>query len=156
VLEALMGNQDLWNSTALFVTYDEHDGYFDHVLPPAPETSVKNEFIDGLPIGFGSRVPMIIASPWTRGGYVDSNTYNHTSMLQFLETWSGVRAHNITGWRRSVASDLTAAFDFACPDFSIPDLPDTVPLITQSDEEENFPPVTTPPEGGQAFPVQEP
>ena len=156
VLEALMGNQDLWNSTALFVTYDEHDGYFDHVLPPAPETSVKNEFIDGLPIGFGSRVPMIIASPWTRGGYVDSNTYNHTSMLQFLETWTGVRARNITGWRRSVAGDLTAAFDFARPDFSIPDLPDTVPLITQSDEEENFPPVTTPPEGGQTFPVQEP
>ena len=156
VLEALMGNQDLWNSTALFITYDEHDGYFDHVLPPAPETSVKNEFIDGLPIGFGSRVPMIIASPWTRGGYVDSNTYNHTSMLQFLETWTGVRARNITGWRRSVAGDLTAAFDFARPDFSIPHLPDTVPLITQSDEEENFPPVTTPPEGGQTCPVQEP
>ena len=152
VLEALMGNQDLWNSTALFVTYDEHDGYFDHVLPPAPETSVKNEFIDGLPIGFGSRVPMIIASPWTRGGYVDSNTYNHTSMLQFLETWTGVRARNITGWRRSVAGDLTAAFDFARPDFSIPDLPDTVPLITQSDEEESFPPVTTPPAGRAGVP----
>ena len=155
VLEALMGNRDLWNTTALFVTYDEHDGYFDHVLPPAPETSVTDEFIDGLPIGFGSRVPMIIASPWTRGGYVDSNTYNHTSMLQFLETWTGVRARNITGWRRSIAGDLTAAFDFARPDFSIPDLPDTVPLITQSDQEENFPPVTTPPEGGQTFPVQE-
>src|SRR5580693_643419 len=155
VLEALMGNRDLWNTTALFVTYDEHDGYFDHVLPPAPETSVTDEFIDGLPIGFGSRVPMIIASPWTRGGYVDSNTYNHTSMLQFLETWTGVRARNITGWRRSVAGDLTAAFDFAHPDFSIPDLPDTVPLITQSDQEENFPPVATPPEGEQTFPVQE-
>jgi phospholipase C len=155
VLEALMGNRDLWNTTALFVTYDEHDGYFDHVLPPAPETSVTDEFIDGLPIGFGSRVPMIIASPWTRGGYVDSNTYNHTSMLQFLETWTGVRARNITGWRRSVAGDLTAAFDFAHPDFSVPDLPDTVPLITQSDQEENFPPVMTPPEGGQTFPVQE-
>jgi len=156
VLEALMGNQDLWNTTALFITYDEHDGYFDHVLPPAPETSVRDEFIDGLPIGFGNRVPMIIASPWTRGGYVDSNTYDHTSMLQFLETWTGVRAHNITNWRRSVAGDLTAAFDFTRPDFSIPDLPDTVPLITQSDEEENFPPVTAPPEGGQMFPAQEP
>jgi phospholipase C len=156
VLEALMSNQDLWNTTALFITYDEHDGYFDHVLPPAPDASVKDEFIDGLPIGFGNRVPMIIASPWTRGGYVDSNTYNHTSMLQFLETWTGVRAHNITDWRRSVAGDLTAAFGFARPDFSIPDLPDTVPLITQSDEEEKFPPVTTPPEGEQTFPVQEP
>jgi phospholipase C len=155
VLEALMGNQELWNSTALFVTYDEHDGYFDHVVPPAPDASQQNEFIDGLPIGFGPRVPMIIASPWTRGGYVDSSTYNHTSMLQFLETWTGVRARTITDGRRSIAGDLTAAFDFAHPDFSIPDLPDTVPLITQSDEEENFPPVTTPPEGSQAFPVQE-
>jgi phospholipase C len=155
VLEALMGNQELWNSTALFVTYDEHDGYFDHVVAPAPDASVSDEFIDGLPIGFGNRVPMIIASPWTRGGYVDSNTYNHTSMLQFLETWTGVRAANITDWRRSVAGDLTAAFDFTRPDFSIPDLPDTVPLIMQSDQEENFPPVTTPPEGGQTFPVQE-
>jgi len=156
VLEALMGNRDLWNTTALFITYDEHDGYFDHVLPPAPDASQKDEFIGGLPIGFGSRVPMIIASPWTRGGYLDSNTYDHTSMLQFLETWTGVRAANITDWRRSVAGDLTAAFDFARPDFSIPDLPDTVPLITQSDEEESFPPVTTPAEGGQTFPVQEP
>jgi phospholipase C len=154
-LEALMGNQELWNSTALFITYDEHDGYFDHVLPPAPDPSVTDEFIDGLPIGFGNRVPMIIASPWTRGGYVDSNTYNHTSMLQFLETWTGVRAANITDWRRSVSGDLTAAFDFAHPDFSIPDLPDTVPLIMQSDQEMSFPPVTTPPEGDQTFPVQE-
>jgi phospholipase C len=156
VLEALMGNQELWNSTALFVTYDEHDGYFDHVLPPAPDASVTNEFIDGLPIGLGNRVPMIIASPWTRGGFVDSNTYNHTSMLQFLETWTGVRAANITSWRRSVTGDLTAAFDFAHPDFSVPDLPDTVPLILQSDEEENFPPVTTPAQGAQTFPAQEP
>jgi phospholipase C len=155
VLEALMGNQDLWNSTALFITYDEHDGYFDHVLPPAPDASVTDEFIDGLPIGFGNRVPMIIASPWTRGGFVDSNTYNHTSMLQFLETWTGVKAANITDWRRSISGDLTAAFDFARPDFSIPDLPDTVPLITQSDEEKSFPPVTTPAEGSQTFPVQE-
>ncbi len=155
VLEALMGNQELWNSTALFVTYDEHDGYFDHVVPPAPDASVTNEFIDGLPIGFGNRVPMIIASPWTRGGFVDSNTYNHTSMLQFLETWAGVRAANITDWRRSISGDLTAAFDFEHPDFSIPDLPDTVPLIMQSDEEKNFPPVTTPAEGAQTFPVQE-
>ena len=118
VLEALMGNQALWETTALFITYDEHDGYFDHVLPPAPETTVTNEFIDGLPIGPARRVPMIICSPWTRGGYVDSNSYDHTSMLRFLETWTGVRAPNITGWRRSVTGDLTAAFDFANPDFS--------------------------------------
>jgi phospholipase C len=77
-------------------------------------------------------------------------------MLQFLETWTGVRADNITGWRRTLAGDLTTAFDFANPDFSIPDLPDTVPLIEQSDEEENFPPVSTPPIGDQMMPSQEP
>jgi Phosphoesterase family len=127
VLEALMGNQALWETTALFITYDEHDGYFDHVLPGSPETTVTNEFIGGLPIGFGPRVPMIICSPWTRGGFVDSNSYDHTSMLRFLETWTGVQAPNITAWRRSVTGDLTAAFDFTGPDFSIPTLPDLHP-----------------------------
>ena len=155
VLEALMSNQALWESTALFITYDEHDGYYDHVPPPAPETSVTNEFIGGLPIGFGPRVPMIICSPWTRGGFVDSNTYDHTSMLRFLETWTGVAAPNITAWRRSLTGDLTAAFDFTSPDFSVPALPDTMPLITQSDAEKSFPAVAAPAEGAQSAPVQE-
>jgi phospholipase C len=155
VLEALMGNQALWETTALFITYDEHDGYFDHVLPGSPETTVTNEFISGQPIGFGPRVPMIVCSPWTRGGYVDSNSYDHTSMLRFLETWTGVPAANITAWRRSVTGDLTAAFDFTSPDFSVPTLPDTVPLITQSDAEKSFPAVAPPAEGAQVMPVQE-
>jgi phospholipase C len=125
-------------------------------VPPAfPEASVTNEFIGGLPIGPGPRVPMIICSPWTRGGYVDSNSYDHTSMLRFLETWTGVKAPNVTAWRRSITGDLTAAFDFGNPDFSIPALPDTVPLITQSDAEKGFPAVTAPAEGAQAQPAQE-
>jgi phospholipase C len=156
VLEALMGNQALWETTALFVTYDEHDGYFDHVLPAAPEATVTDEFIGGLPIGPGSRVPMIVCSPWTRGGFVDSNSYDHTSILRFLETWTGVQAPNITAWRRSVTGDLTAAFDFGHPDYSVPSLPDTVPLITQSDAEKAFPAVAPPAEGAQVMPVQEP
>jgi phospholipase C len=156
VLEALMSNQELWESTALFITYDEHDGYFDHVPPAFPEASVTNEFIGGLPIGPGPRVPMIICSPWTRGGFVDSNSYDHTSVLRFLETWTGVKPPNLTTWRRSVTGDLTAAFDFAHPDFTVPALPDTVPLITQSDAEKSFPAVAAPAEGAQANPVQEP
>ncbi len=99
---------------------------------------------------------MIICSPWTRGGFVDSNTYDHTSMLRFLHTWTGVRPPNVTAWRQSVTGDLTAAFDFANPDFSVPTLPDTVPLITQSDAEKSFPAVTAPAEGTQAVPAQEP
>jgi phospholipase C len=156
VLEAMMGNRELWESSALFVTYDEHDGYFDHVVPPSPETTTPDEFINGLPIGFGNRVPMLISSPWTRGGFVDSNLYDHTSMLRFLETWTGVKADNITAWRRTLSGDLMTAFDFANPDFSVPSLPDTVPLITQSDEEQSFPPITTPTPGDQAMPSQEP
>ena len=66
---------------------------------------------------------MLICSPWTRGGYVDSNVYNHTSMLQFLAAWTGVQPANITPWRASVTGDLTPAFDFQNPDFSIPDIP---------------------------------
>jgi phospholipase C len=98
---------------------------------------------------------MIICSPWTRGGFVDSNSYDHTSMLRFLESWTGVEAPNVTPWRRSVTGDLAAAFDFGRADFSIPALPDTVPLITQSDAEKSFPAVTTPAEGAQAMPAQE-
>ena len=156
VLEALMGNKALWESSALFITYDEHDGYFDHQLPPSPEPVNVNEFIGGLPIGLGTRVPMIVCSPWTRGGFVDSNAYDHTSMLRFLETWTGVKAPNLTAWRRSIVGDLTVAFDFANPDFSVPSLPDTVPLIEQSDEEMKFPPVAPPAAGQQQLPVQEP
>jgi phospholipase C len=155
VLEALMSNRPLWETTALFITYDEHDGYFDHVLPGSPETTVTSEFIGGLPVGFGPRVPMIICSPWTRGGWVDSNRYDHTSMLRFLEAWTGVPAPNITAWRRSVTGDLTAAFDFASPEFSVPTLPDTVALITQSDAEKSSPVVAPPAEGAQVMPVQE-
>jgi phospholipase C len=155
VLDAITGNAALWESTALFITYDEHDGYFDHVLPPAPETTVTNEFISSLPIGMGPRVPMLICSPWTQGGYVDSNTYDHTSMNRFLQTWTGAPLVNVTAWRNSVSGDLTAAFDFANADYSVPALPDTVALITQSDEERSFPAVKPPAEGAQAAPVQE-
>ncbi len=156
VLEALMGNQALWESTALFITHDEHDGYFDHALPPAPEPSYTNEFIGALPIGMGTRVPMIVCSPWTRGGWVDSNTYDHTSMNRFLQTWTGAPLVNVSAWRNLVSGDLTAAFDFANPDFSVPTLPDTVPLITQSDAEKTLPTVKPPASGAQVAPVQEP
>jgi phospholipase C len=155
VLDALMGNPELWETSALFITYDEHDGYFDHALPPAPETAVSNEFVGALPIGFGPRVPMLICSPWTRGGYVDSNIYDHTSMLRFLETWAGVPVPNLTAWRRSVTGDLTAAFDFTDPDVTIPVLPDTVALIARSDAQTSFPPVTAPRSGAQVAPTQE-
>jgi phospholipase C len=154
VLQALFSNPELWRSTALFVTYDEHDGFFDHQLPPAPEVTVTDEYIGGLPAGPGTRVPMLICSPWTRGGYVDSNVYNHTSMLEFLAAWTGVKPANITPWRASVTGNLTAAFDFAHPDFSIPRLPtlDQTWALTQLTGGSTTPPA----EGDQQMPAQEP
>jgi phospholipase C len=154
VLQTLFSNRELWETTALFITYDEHDGFFDHQLPPFPEASVTDEHIDGLPIGPGTRVPMLICSPWTRGGYVDSNVYDHTSMLQFLSAWTGVKPVNVTPWRASVTGDLTTAFDFRHPDFSIPKIPtlDQTWALTQLTGGSTTPPA----EGDQEMPAQEP
>jgi phospholipase C len=155
VLRTLFSDPELWASTAVFITYDEHDGFFDHQLPPFPEATVTDEYIDGWPIGLGTRVPMLICSPWTRGGYIDSNVYCHTSMLQFLAAWTGVQPVNITSWRASVTGDLTAAFDFAHPDFSIPG---NIPSLdeTWALSQETGGSTATPPEGDQQMPVQEP
>jgi len=155
VLQTLFSNPELWRNTALFITYDEHDGFFDHQLPPFPEASVTDEHIAGLPIGPGTRVPMLICSPWTRGGYVDSNVYDHTSMLRFLAAWTGVQPVNVTPWRASVTGDLTAAFDFRHPDFSIPrNIPtlDQTWALTQLTGGSTTPPA----EGDQKMPAQEP
>jgi phospholipase C len=155
VMQTLFSNPDLWQNTALFITYDEHDGFFDHQLPPFPEASVADEYIGGLPVGPGTRVPMLICSPWTRGGYVDSNVYDHTSMLQFLAAWTGVKPANVTPWRASVTGDLTTAFDFKHPDFSIPgNIPtlDQTWALTQLTGGSTTPPA----EGDQNLPTQEP
>ena len=155
VLQTLFSNPELWRNTALFITYDEHDGFFDHQLPPFPEASVTDEHIAGLPIGPGTRVPMLICSPWTRGGYVDSNVYDHTSMLRFLAAWTGVQPVNVTPWRASVTGDLTGAFDFQHPDFSVPrNIPtlDQTWALTQLTGGSTTPPA----EGDQKMPAQEP
>ena len=65
------------------------------------------------PIGLGPRLPMIIASPWTRGGWVCSEVFDHTSVLRFLEARFDIPEPNISQWRRSVCGNLTSAFDFA-------------------------------------------
>ena len=68
------------------------------------------------PIGMGFRVPMIIASPWTRGGWVNSQLFDHTSTLMFLEHFvqhkygKPVKEENISTWRRAISGDLTSAF----------------------------------------------
>jgi len=143
-MEILLQNPEVWKKTIFVVTYDENDGYFDHVPPfvvpnpykdntgkvsagidpkmdfvtrdqqTNPSTQEKN--IRESAIGLGYRVPMIIASPWTRGGFVCSEVFDHTSSIQFVEHFMDVKfgkkikEENITEWRRTICGNLTSAF----------------------------------------------
>ena len=102
------------------LNYDENDGLFDHVPPPVPPAGTPHETVGGLPIGAGFRVPCIIVSPWTAGGWVSSERFDHTSVLQFLEAFTGVREPNISAF-----GDLTSAFRFRDTQLQPPVLPDT-------------------------------
>ncbi|MFJ9950638.1 phospholipase domain-containing protein, partial [Kitasatospora sp. NPDC091207] len=149
-------NPAVWQHTVFLVMYDENDGYFDHMVPPTPETGTPEEFTQGRAIGLGNRVPLWVASPWSRGGWVNSQVFDHTSVLRFMERVTGVAEPNISAWRRAVCGDLTSCFDFAAPDWSIPQLPDTVALMAKSDAGAKLPGVALPALGTQSMPVQEP
>jgi phospholipase C len=135
VVEALVSRPKIWRKTALFVTWDENGGFFDHVRPPTPPPGTKGEFVtvptlpteaQGIrgPIGLGFRVPMLVISPFSRGGLLSSQTFDHTSTLRFLETRFRVQVPNLSAWRRRTVGDLTAAFNFAArPDYGRPRLP---------------------------------
>ncbi|MEV7450112.1 phosphocholine-specific phospholipase C [Streptomyces nigra] len=140
VLDALTSNPEVWSRTALFITYDENDGFFDHVVPPLPprDDSRGRSTVDVTldlypgdatrtagPYGLGPRVPMLVVSPWSKGGYVCSETFDHTSILQFMERRFGVEEPQISPWRRAVCGDLTSAFDFSRKDSRPAGLPDT-------------------------------
>ncbi|MEU7337434.1 MULTISPECIES: phosphocholine-specific phospholipase C [unclassified Streptomyces] len=152
-LRSLFSNPDVWKHTVFLVMYDENDGYFDHVIPPFPEPGTKDEFAGGKAIGLGSRVPLWVVSPWSRGGWVNSQVFDHTSVVRFLERVTGVHEPNISDWRRTVCGDLTSCFDFTAPDYDIPRLPDTVALMAKADAGSSLPPVKVPDE--QSMPAQE-
>ncbi len=122
-LRALAEHPKVWQKTAFFLVYDENDGFFDHVRPPTPPKGTRDEFIGGLPIGLGFRVPMIVISPWSTGGFVCSQTFDHTSIIRFMERRFGVREPNISAWRRRTCGDLTSAFDFDQQPRRFPHLP---------------------------------
>ncbi|MDA2813200.1 phospholipase C, phosphocholine-specific [Nocardiopsis sp. RSe5-2] len=113
VLDALASSPEVWKKTAVIISFDENDGFFDHVPPPVPPPGVEEEHWQGAPTGLGIRVPLLVVSPWTVGGYVCSEVFDHTSQVRFLERLTGVEAPAITAWRRSVCGDLTGAFDFS-------------------------------------------
>jgi phospholipase C len=143
VLEALTANPDVWAKTVFIINFDENDGFFDHVPPPAvpsltasgdplggstvdtageyhlarsaSEAKSERDDLNARPYGLGPRVPLYVISPWSRGGYVNSQVFDHTSVIRFLETRFGVIEPNISAWRRSVCGDLTTAFNFRSP-----------------------------------------
>ena len=130
ILQALWSNPKVWGRTAFILNYDENDGQFDHVVPPAPQQGTAGEFINGRPIGLGFRVPCVIMSPFSRGGYVCSDTFDHTSVLRLLEARYGVEVPNLSAWRRANTGDLTSAFGFGeSPRLDVPTLPETAAYL---------------------------
>lgn len=146
-MEALTANPAVWSKTVLFINFDENDGFFDHVPPPAAPsyqtynadaakavlagastvdtTGEYHHVLNGSDptyqhraYGMGPRVPMYVVSPWTKGGWVNSQVHDHTSVIRFIEARFGVAEPLITPWRRAVSGDLTGCFDFAHPEDS--------------------------------------
>jgi phospholipase C len=138
VLDILVANPEVFSRTVFIIDYDEADGSFDHIVPPtvpatsangASTVSIENEIVTTStptgPIGLGPRVPFLVISPWSKGGWVNSQVFDHTSVVQFIEKRFGVYEKNLSPWRRAVAGDLTTCFDFVHPNNAPPKLPST-------------------------------
>lgn len=154
-IDAIAANPEVWAKTVFILNYDENDGIFDHVAPPVPPPGTPDEFVADLPIGGGYRVPCIIVSPWTAGGWVCSEPFDHTSVLQFLEKFTGVREENISDWRRQTFGDLTSAFRFDADKANRPDLPDTSGRLEAARYEAKNLPKPVLPGSNQTPPTQE-
>ena len=154
-IDAIAANPDVWAKTVFILNYDENDGLFDHVAPPVPPPGTPGEFIGGLPIGGGFRVPCIIVSPWTAGGWVCSQPFDHTSVLQFLEKITGVKEENISAWRRAAFGDMVSAFRFDDRLAVPPQLPDASNSYARAKFEAGNLPQPTLPREEQKLPAQE-
>jgi phospholipase C len=172
VLEALLADPDVWSGTVFLQMYDENDAFFDHVPPPAAPALLPDgtragkstvDFADechrdGFLYGLGPRVPLLVMSPWSKGGWVNSQVFDHTSVLRFLERRFGVMEPNIGAWRRAVCGDLTSCFDFASPDAAIPRLPafGRAEADAERARQRATPAIEVPAEDTQSAPRQEP
>jgi phospholipase C len=174
VLDALTASADSWSKTVFFLTFDENDGLFDHLPPPAvPSYNADGSLagkstvpLDGeyfndparkylkpedtisgtvRPWGLSARVPMYVVSPWSKGGWVDSQVFDHTSVGMFLEKRFGITVGSISPWHRAVCGDLTTAFDFKAPnDPKFPALPDMSNYATLEAQQKTLPKPTAP------------
>ncbi len=148
VLDALVANPDVWSKTAVFLMYDENDGWFDHVAPPTAPANTPGEFLSAKPptvgdpdpgtlnitgpLGLGVRVPAVMISPFSRGGHVATELFDHTSQLQFVAERFGVPVPNVSDWRRNLVGDLTSTLFQSAPIISFPALPATAPYEPSS------------------------
>jgi phospholipase C len=146
ILDALGSRPDVWAKTVFIINYDENDGRFDHVPPPTAPEGTPGEWVtvDPLPsgaagiagpVGLGFRVPALVISPWSRGGWVCSEVFDHTSTLRFLERRFGVMEPNISAWRRSTVGDMTSALRLAATNPTFPKLPDPAPILALQEQE---------------------
>lgn len=149
VLDALTAVPEVWSKTVLLINFDENDGYFDHVPSPSapslnadgtpagkttlPDFDIAYERFnhpppagtttqpppDGRVYGPGVRVPMYVISPWSRGGWVNSQVFDHTSVIRFIENRFGVKEPNISAYRRAVCGDLMSCFNFESPNTEV-------------------------------------
>jgi phospholipase C len=139
VLDALVSNPAVWSKTAFFLMYDENDGWFDHVPPPTPPPGTEGEYLTATPssvgepdngtlgiqgpLGLGVRVPMLVVSPFSRGGHIASEVFDHTSQLQLVSKRFGVEVPNVSAWRRGTVGDLTSTLFKGRKDTAWPTLP---------------------------------
>jgi phospholipase C len=170
IIEALMADPAVWAKTVLILNFDENDGFFDHVVPPTAPIGTPGEWVYegealanpigtfGLPgpVGLGFRVPMMMISPFSRGGLCSSVVHDHTSVLFFLERRFGVEVPYVSQWRRDTVGDLTSLLNFAAPiDLTLPKLPNTTNLAISAFFEQYLYPAPVMPEH-QSMPSQEP
>ncbi|HEY1822934.1 MAG TPA: alkaline phosphatase family protein [Trebonia sp.] len=156
-VNAIAANPDVFAKTVFILIYDENDGFFDHVVPPTAPAGTAGEYITvdnvSSPIGLGFRVPCVIVSPWTVGGYVCHDTFDHTSVTRLLEQVTGVTNPNISAWRRQTVGDFTSALG-TTPNRRFPRLPATTAQLELAEKrtlEFGLPPI---PGASQSFPVQ--
>lgn len=154
ILDILTSNPDIWQNTVLFIMYDENDGFFDHVPPPTPLPGTPGEYLTvnplpstagGIagPIGLGVRVPMLVVSPFSKGGWVCSDVFDHTSQLEFIGSVFNVPVPNISEWRQETVGNLLSTL----PRISSPG--NKIPKLPRVSDNENEPPISNECTAGQ-------
>jgi phospholipase C len=148
VLDELTSNPKVWEKTALFIMYDENDGWFDHVPPPTAPAGTPGEYLAtgtfpagepapetlGIsgPLGLGVRVPLLVVSPFSRGGNIATEVFDHTSQLKLISERFGIDVPNVSAWRRKTVGDLTSTLFQSKTDTTVPKLPRTSVVFAPS------------------------